>query len=174
MDVPSWNADQPGLLSAEYPEYVCSAFNDFFVSIVEPANPLNPNDQNVAIYDNGNGVYPVGVNLVRVAAGLFTQCEHGPTGQCATADTYTDCVGTGELNGTGYDETGATPFSCGFAGLHGGATGWLTMTGNVFPGEINSIDMVIWDEVDGLFDSTVLIDNWQWSATPAQPGVAPG
>ena len=48
------------------------------------------------------------------------------------------------------------------------------MTGNVFPGEINSIDMVIWDEVDGLFDSTVLIDNWQWAATPAQPGVAPG
>ena len=47
------------------------------------------------------------------------------------------------------------------------------MSGNVTPGEINTVRFLIWDTGDGLFDSTVLLDNWQWSATGTTPGVNP-
>jgi hypothetical protein len=44
----------------------------------------------------------------------------------------------------------------------GGSTGWLTTTVPVQPGEIMTIRYVLWDSSDHLFDSTAIIDNWQW------------
>ena len=48
------------------------------------------------------------------------------------------------------------------------------MSGNVTPGEDMTIRFVIWDTSDGLFDSLVLLDNFQWSVQAATPGVVPG
>ena len=160
--------------SAEYPEYVCTAFNDFFVTLVDSSDNENPTDKNIAIYTQGNNDYPVGVNILKAANGLFTQCTNGQITQCGVPATYNGCQGTSLLNGTGFDITGSTLFSCNYAGRHGGGTGWLTMSGNVTPGETMEIRFAIWDSSDGLFDSTVLLDHWEWSVQASEPGIEPG
>lgn len=54
--------------SEEYPEYVCSSFNDafgFFVTGPNPANPFNPyNNENIAIIPESMPPLPVTINSV--------------------------------------------------------------------------------------------------------------
>jgi hypothetical protein len=47
----------------------------------------------------------------------------------------------------------------------GGATGWLTTTSPVTPGEDVTLHFIIFDEGDHILDSSVLIDNFRWAAT---------
>lgn len=162
--------------SAEYPEYVCSQYNDFFVALVDSDADGNPDDKNVAIYDDGKTLWPIGVNLVKVAAGLFTQCQGGEVGCAAqgvpTSD-YNGCESTAELIGTGFDQKDNS--TCEPAQtMIGGGTGWLTLRGNVEPGEIMEIRLAIWDTGGHIFDSLVLLDAWEWSLEAAEPGVTPG
>lgn len=160
--------------SAEYPEWVCTPYNDFFVTLVDSADPANPADGNIAIYDDGANTWPVGVNLVSAAAGLFTQCVNGTIAHCGAGGTYNGCTGIGELTGTGFDVNFPGPlFSCVPTARTGGGTGWLTMSGNVEPGETFEIRFAIWDTSDPLYDSLVLLDNWQWNVDASQPGVRP-
>ena len=50
--------------SAEFPEYVCTQFNDFFVALVESNVTSNPKDKNVAVYIAPDFKrYPIGVIL---------------------------------------------------------------------------------------------------------------
>ncbi len=157
--------------SAEYPEYVCTSFNDFFVTLVDSSDPDNPGDKNIAIYKNGNQTWPVGVNLVKTANGLFTQCQNGQISQCGGVSNYNGCTSTTEVIGTGFDVNAS---ACGHFGYTGGGTGWLTMAGNVTPGETMEIRFTIWDTGDSVWDSSVLLDYWDWSVQAAQPGVQPG
>jgi hypothetical protein len=169
-------------LSSEYPEWVCSAFNDFFVVLLDSAfagMPANPADKNLATYTDPMGVeYPVGVNLAFGDTGLFTQCLNGPTGcgSGAVAGNTTTCAGTLDLSGTGYDQVNAPPaFSsdptgCGTSNLAGGGTGWLTTSGNVVPGEIIELRIMVWDTGDGFYDSTALLDNFVWNVNASNPG----
>ena len=160
--------------SSEYPEYVCTAFNDFFVTLVGTTDLGNPADGNIAVYDDGMVLHPVGVNILDAAPGLFTECTDGQISQCGTSSNYTGCTSVAGLAGTGFDTTGTTNFSCGYGGAYGGGTGWLEMSGNVTPGEIMDIRFAIWDTSDGLFDSTVLLDAWEWSVQASEPGINPG
>jgi hypothetical protein len=41
--------------------------------------------------------------------------------------------------------------------------GWLTTTAPVIPGETITLELTIGDVGDGYYDSTVLIDAFQWS-----------
>ena len=157
--------------SAEYPEYVCTAFNDFFVTLVDSTDPENPSDKNIAIYENNNQTWPVGVNLVKSAPGLFTQCQNGQITQCGAQSNYNGCVSTTEVIGTGFDVNAS---ACGHFGYTGGGTGWLTMSGNVTPGETMEIRFTVWDTGDSAWDSVVLLDSWDWSVQAAQPGIQPG
>ncbi len=159
--------------SAEYPEWTCSPYNDFFVVLLDSGwtgTPANPTDKNLAFYRSGtNQIYPVGVNLAYGNTGLFTVCKNGATG-CApgsTAGTINTCVGTGELTGTGFDLAGE---ACGTNDLVGGGTGWLTTSGNVNGGEIITLRIVLWDTSDPILDSLALMDNFQWSIEPSDPG----
>jgi hypothetical protein len=158
--------------STEYPEWVCSEFNDFFVALVD-SSAENPADKNIAIYDDGEASWPVGVNLTMIAEGLFTQCENGEIG-CASdfSGEYEGCLGTALLAGTGFaeDDDGCGPPQS----ITGGGTGWLRMTGNVTPGEILDLRLAIWDTSGHIFDSLVLLDDFRWSLDAATPGVAPG
>jgi len=61
-------------------------------------------------------------------------------------------------------------FSCDATSLKGGATGWLTTSGNVTPGEIIKLRVAIWDTSDHAFDSLVIVDGFQWSVDSTQPG----
>jgi len=159
--------------SAEFPEYTCSPFNDFFVILLDSTyngNPPNPMDKNLAFYSPPNSMmtYPVGVNLAANDTGLFTQCKNGGTG-CAGANQgmIHTCLNTIDLAGTGFD---AATGGCGDSNLEGGATGWLTTTGNVVPGEIITVRIAIWDTSDEDLDSLALIDAFTWSAEGSDPG----
>ncbi len=172
--------------SSEYPEWVCSAFNDFFVALLDSqfvpgaGQVANPADKNLAFYKSGNSKYPVGVNLAFGNTGLFTQCKNGPTG-CglgATVGNTNTCAGVTQLAGTGFDgaNPGPNPSFPGEGGycqtnnLMGGATGWLVTSGNVKPGETIEIRFATWDTGDGYYDSVVLLDNWVWSLDASTPG----
>ena len=157
--------------SAEWPEWTCTAYNDLFVTLLDSTGVGNPADKNVAIYSLNNSKYPVGVNLVKAANGLFTQCKNGTYG-CSGVNggNYNGCVGVAGLAGTGFDGVGA---ACGANNTVGGGTGWLKMAGNVKGGETMEIRFVIWDTSDGVYDSLVLLDDWVWSVQASQPGVQP-
>src|SRR5437870_1719380 len=107
--------------------------------------PANPKDKNLAFYTQPNTTnsYPVGVNLAFGNTGLFTQCVNGETGCSGTAGTISTCISTDDLMGTGFDDPAA--LECDPNSLKGGATGWLTTTGNVVPGETIKIRIAIWD-----------------------------
>jgi len=175
--------------SSEYPEWVCSPFNDFFLTLLDSTfmpgigQAANPADNNLAFYHAppaGGSLYPIGVNLAFGNTGLFRQCKNGTTG-CgggATPGTTSSCQSTAQLAGTGFDVANPSPPSafpgdpgyCGTNNLSGGATGWLSTSGNVVPGETIELRFVIWDTGDGYYDSTVLLDNFQWLLTASTPG----
>jgi len=117
----------------EYPEWVCTLHNDQFIALVEPAPPGSI---------NGNIAFDAQANPVSVNIGLFEVCSG-----CAQ--------GTGALLGTGFDvwDGGVSD---------AGATGWLRTTAPVTPGSELTIRFAIWDAGDTAWDSTVLIDNFQW------------
>jgi hypothetical protein len=158
--------------SAEFPEWTCSPYNDFFVVLLDSTytgNPANPMDKNLAFYtapDMKN--YPVGVNLAFGNTGLFTQCVNGSTGCSGTAGSISTCISTDDLLMTGFDDPAS--FSCDSNSLKGGATGWLTTSGNVTPGEIIKLRVAIWDTSDHAFDSLAIVDGFQWSVDSTQPG----
>ncbi|MGE5181884.1 MAG: choice-of-anchor L domain-containing protein [Acidobacteriota bacterium] len=158
--------------SSEFPEWTCSQYNDFFVVLLDSTytgDPANPADKNLAIYtDLAGKQYPVGVNLAAGDTGLFTQCLNGTTGCEGTPGTITSCTGTDELLATGFDD--AAPGSCDAGSLQGGATGWLTTSGNVVPGEVITLRIAIWDTSDHAYDSLAIVDGFQWSADPSTPG----
>ena len=170
--------------SSEYPEWVCSPFNDFFVALLDSqfvpgaGQVANPTDKNLAFYKTGNKVYPVGVNLAFGSTGLFTQCQTSSTGCGGGAIPGNNtCMSTAQLAGTGFDDPNlpsqfpADPAYCDAgAKFAGGATGWLTTNGNVKPGETIELRFATWDTGDGWYDSLVLLDNWVWSVDASTPG----
>ena len=173
--------------SSEYPEWVCSPFNDFFLTLLDsqftpgPGQVPNPTDKNLAFYDPppaGGPVYPVGVNLAFGNTGLFSQCVNGATG-CgggAVPGTTNTCAAITQIVGTGFDITNppsqfpSEPAVCGASNRVGGGTGWLTTGGNVKPGETIELRFVTWDTGDGWYDSVVLLDNFTWSVSASTPG----
>ena len=135
----------------EFPAYICSAFNDFFVAILVPAPP-QAQFGNVSFDNLGN---PVSVNN-----GFLEVCEP----QVAGGKQFPCPRGPGQLVGTGFDEAGANH----------AATGWLRTESPVTPGSDVRIRFAIWDAGDAILDSTVLIDNFQWKVGEGEkPYTAP-
>lgn len=128
----------------EFPEYICSSFNDFFVAIVSPA-PAGAQQGNVSFDSQGN---PVSVNN-----GFLEVCP----AQTAGGKSFPCAQGTAQLVGTGYDEMMRT-------GPHA-ATGWLITQAPVTPGSEITLRFAIWDAGDHILDSLVLIDNFTWVET---------
>jgi hypothetical protein len=159
--------------SAEYPEWVCSPYNDLFIALLDSNyvgdNP-NPADKNLAVYSVGESRFPMGANLV--GAGLFTQCLNGATGCApgAVPGTNTSGLATSGLTGTGMEDLDPDT-GCGTNNSVGGGTDWLIIRGNVIPGEIITLRFAIWDTADALVDSVVLLDNFAWSVDTIQPGM---
>ena len=117
--------------SFEYPEWVCTSFNDQFIALVDP-----PPEGAI----NGNISFDAMTNPVSVNIAFFDVCAGCP-------------LGTGELSGTGFDTWNDA-----------GATSWLVTTAPVTGGQEVTIRFAIWDTGDAAYDSTVLIDNFQWIA----------
>jgi hypothetical protein len=160
-------------LSAEYPEFVCTTFNDQVVVLVDTPGgaptPANPVDKNLLTYLQGAQEWPIGINLAG-GTGLFRLCE-SKLANLACWDNDVSVMscsrGPGLLLGTGYEAPpGAS--SC----VAGGATDWLTTVGNVRPGQIVELRFVIWDVGDHILDSAVLFDNFRWGASARTPGTS--
>lgn len=157
--------------SAEFPEWVCSTFNDFFVTLLDSTysgSNANPADKNLAFYSpmsNPSEKYPVGVNLAYGNTGLFTQCTNGSIGCDGKSTTINTCTSTSELSGNGFYVDDA---EC--DGKVGGGTGWLTTSGNLTPGEIMTLRIAVWDTSDDALQSLAVIDNFAWNGSAVAPG----
>ncbi|APR85408.1 Cell division protein FtsH [Minicystis rosea] len=138
----------------EWPAYVCSQYNDFFVALLSPI-PQGQVDGNISFDSQGN---PVSVNnaLVDVCDCATTgynttSCSGVPAGGCcAKGKPFACALGTSGLQGTGFD---------GHA-----STGWLVTKAPVKGGETITLRWTVYDSGDGVLDSTTLIDNWKWIA----------
>jgi hypothetical protein len=159
-------------LSAEYPEYVCSAFNDQFVALVDtpagaPAPIPNPIDKNLLVYTQGGELWPIGINIAK-GTSLFSVCPPQAGNSCwSTWVNASSCsLGADSLIGTGFETPDGFEPGCSV----GGGTHWLTTAGNVVPGTIVELRIVIWDVGDNAFDSVALIDGFQWLPSATLPG----
>ncbi|MGD0528082.1 MAG: choice-of-anchor L domain-containing protein [Polyangiaceae bacterium] len=159
--------------SFEYPNYVCDTqgYNDQFVALVNPAPtgayvPSGSSFGNISFDSNHN---PVSVNI-----GYFDVCDPTtPTrfaqsckssgGTCPALPSPYCPLGVGDLAGTGFD-TWSTDGPA-------GATRWLKTQAPVTPGSTITIRFAMWDAGNALYDSTVLVDDFQWIATGGTVGV---
>ena len=107
--------------------------------------------QQSSVY-NGNIVFDAGGNVINVNSALFVVTQGSL------------------LQGTGFycDD----PY---FAGMRGGGTGWLTTISPCVPGETFTLIFSIGDVYDGIYDSGVFVDGFEWREEnedephPAQP-----
>jgi hypothetical protein len=129
----------------EFPGYVCSKYNDFFVIDFDPPVGDYP-DGNVAFDEAGN---PISVNNA-----LLQVCER----QVAGGKPYDCPLGSALLARTGFDSV-----SDEFSLAPHAATGWLRSRAPVVPGSTLRVRFAIWDSADGNLDSTVLIDRVRWA-----------
>ena len=117
--------------SFEYPEWICSSFNDQFIALVNPP-PAGSVNGNISFDSQHN---PVSVNVA-----FFEVCQ--------------GCLlGTSELVGTGFDTWNDA-----------GGTGWLATSAPIAGGEEFTVRFAIWDTGDQAWDSTAVIDNFEWIA----------
>ena len=131
---------QQNFFTQEYPVFICSQYNDFFVTMLDPI-PAGLEDGNIAFDQDTN---PISVNnaLLQVCTsgthkGKFFPCPLGPE----------------TLSGTGFEGSAAT--------------GWLTTSAPVDAGTDITIRFAIWDSGDGRLDSTTLIDDFRFSVDGA-------
>jgi hypothetical protein len=151
-------------LTYEYPDFLCTQFNDFFVVFVDPA-PDDLDDDNVLFDANDD---PVGVN-----SGLLSVCREAERGRTERPVACT--LGPALLAETGFDQGEsicATQLSEG-RDIGGASTGWLHTVVPVPSGKLITIRIVLWDNGDPLLDSSVVIDNFQWSPEMPSTGTGP-
>ncbi len=130
--------------STEYPEWLCTLYNDFYLALLTSTVAGIPADKNIS-FDSMNN--PVSVNNA-----FFDVCNG-----CS--------AGTNELVGTGVGGTGGIL-------TDGGGTTWLTTTSPITPGETMTIEFMIWDTGDQVWDSTVLLDAFEWSTNSTIVGTS--
>jgi hypothetical protein len=137
----------------EYPDFVCSAYNDFFVVLMDPAPRGFEDDDNVLFDDNGQ---PIGVNT-----GFLSVCRETSRASEQRSESYPCPQGVALLKSTGFDaeEASCAPLADGDQDLGGGATGWLHTEVPVVAGSLFTLHFLLWDTSDPLLDSTVAIDN---------------
>ena len=152
--------------SGEWPEYVCSNFNDAFIAYLSSKGFNNGTPDNISFDANKN---PVSVNN-----GFFDRCTPSTQTGClggSNTSTATCPGGVSELGGTGFDvESPAQAYCNAGTSTSGGATGWLTTQAPVQPGEVITLELMIWDAGDASWDSSVLVDNFVWKPAPVTTG----
>ncbi|MBK8256074.1 MAG: hypothetical protein IPK82_25825 [Polyangiaceae bacterium] len=125
------------MYTAEYPDNICSEYNDFFVALLKSQHPNTPADTNVAFDEAKN---PFSANTAAWIVCAYANCGGGTQ----------DLLGTGM---GGWD--GSL--------VDGGATTWSTSGADIVPGETIELTFAIWDSGDGNVDSTALVDKFRWT-----------
>lgn len=149
--------------SSEWPDYVCTKYNDAFIAYLTSSGFNGGAPDNIS-FDSQKS--PVSVNN-----GFFDRCTPNSATGCgagATPKTAACPGGESELGGTGFLDKG--PWCDSVTTSGGGATGWLTSSAPVTPGETITIELILWDTGDQNYDSSVLIDHFAWLADTTQTG----
>ena len=120
----------------EFPTYICSTYNDFYLVMMSPPVPGLP---------DGNIVFDAMNNPVSVNNALLQAC----TPQTAGMKVFTCPLGPSILSATGYEAHAAT--------------GWLKTAAPVRKGETVKLLFTVFDSGDGVLDSAVLVDGFEWS-----------
>lgn len=128
----------------EWPDYICTPFNDFFVALVDPV-PEGLADGNISFDQLGN---PVSVNNAFLEA---CACTGGPP--CWAPPEQPKKKFTCDLGALALEKTGFEARA---------ATGWLSTKAPVEPGAEITLRLAVYDSGDGILDSTVLIDDFRW------------
>jgi hypothetical protein len=161
-------------LSAEYPVFVCTQYNDEFLVLQESHAEFGM-PTNIA--------FDMHMNPITVNSGFFTVC----TNDTSKPQTQHCTHPVSDINGTGFEDSptgGGLPIPCmtaadcfgigmcvsgmcqiGGLGIPGGSTGWLTTTSPVSPGEDVTLHFIVFDEGDHVLDSAALIDNFRWGTS---------
>jgi len=124
--------------TADFPNFLCSPFNDLFFAVLDPAPATGPN----LVFD------PSGNALTVNSATAISVCDPQ-----AAPNGYVCGDGSADLQGTGFDSPT----------IHG-ATSWLHTIVPVTPSSSVTLTFGILDAGDGALDSTVLLDDFRWSA----------
>jgi hypothetical protein len=147
--------------SFEFPEFVCTTYNDQFIAFVSPP-PTGSINGNISFDSMSN---PVSVNIA-----FFDVCDPAGIGSfasvcggCKPAPNPYCPSGPAELVGTGFDTWG-----------DGGGTSWLQTQAPIGPGEEFTIRFAIWDVGDTALDSTAVIDRFEWIANGGTVNVGTG
>jgi hypothetical protein len=130
-------------LSAEYPEYVCTPYNDRFLVVMGDAAGTVKN----------NIAFDSAMNAISVNNGFFTICQNFGF----NPNTQKCMQPVSMIANTGYEQldmNGTMPV--------GGSTGWLTTTAPVTPNAPVRLRFMIFDEGDHKLDSAVLLDKFEW------------
>lgn len=126
----------------EFPEFICSEFNDIYLTLMTPPPvDVDPLRKNISFDALGN--------LISVNSALLDVCE----AQSAGGKFFTCGGNTNELIGTGFEASAATS--------------WLQTSAPVVPGSEITLRFSTYDSGDGILDSTTLIDNFTWSLLPS-------
>ncbi len=146
--------------TSEWPVFVCSDFNDGFIAYLTSKAFNGGKGDNISFDSQKN---PVSVNN-----GFFDRCTDGVTVGCFGGNTSkrSTCPGgPSELAGTGFGKIDAWCSESSTSNTQstaGGATGWLTSTAPVEPGETFTLEFMLWDTGDAALDSLTLLDNFRW------------
>lgn len=146
--------------SGEWPQWVCTNFNDSFIAYLKSAAFNNGVADNIS--------FDVKKNPVSVNNAFFDRCS--PKNLACSGKPVQPCAGgDAELQGTGfYDPSPHCDFNTTDSG--GGGTGWLTTQAPVKPGETITLEFYVFDVGDQAYDSSVLIDKVEWLATDTTTG----
>ncbi len=126
----------------EWPQYICSSYNDIFLAVVTPAVGGQSNG-NIAIDSDGG---PISVNNTYLEA---CYCLDPP---CISGGMAFECsLGSEVLEGTGFAENASTA--------------WLRAQAPIKGGTPFTIRLAIYDSGDEVLDSTVIVDNFRWLKT---------
>jgi hypothetical protein len=136
----------------EWPGFVCSTYNDFFVALLSPFPP-GQSDGNISFDSQGN---PISVNnaLLEVCG-----CFGNPPQPCSAGNKLFNC----SLGDTDLIQTG---FGFDSEGQDHGSTGWLRTTAPVKGGTSINLRFAVYDSGDGVLATLTLVDNFQWIAAP--------
>lgn len=133
--------------SEEYPEYVCSNFNDVFGFFITGANPNGPNYNNLNLATIPNTNIPVGINSI----------NPGVPGQFGTA---TQCVSTA-YSSLYRDNSTSTNI------VFDGMTVVLTATIDVVPCQTYNLKLAVGDATDDIYDSGVFLEAGSFTSNTA-------
>jgi len=132
----------------EWPGFICSQFNDFFVALLSPI-PMGQTDGNISFDTQGN---PVSVNNAFLEV---CGCAKSGGPPCIAGKKSFNCaLGNAGLKDTGFQE----------ASQDHASTGWLFTKAPVEPGQVIMMRWAVYDSGDGILDTTTLVDNWRWIA----------